>query len=304
MGTTALRALCIAWRRGQAARVLDLKTDRDGVEPKGAATIIVVRDGVEGLEVYCVKRHSKSGFLGGAVVFPGGKVDEADRDPHWNDTLGALHPRSDLFAGEPGSAFHVAACRETFEEARVLLTEPNPTAEMAGTLRARLGARPPATAFRDLMQQEQLTLQVGRLRPFAHWITPAAEARRFDTRFFLTALPEGQVARHDDHETTSSFWGRPHDILKRWTESEIFLAPPTARALEILIEADSEASALALADRQPLDAILPHFLITQNVPTLALPGDKLYPEERAPVFADGPTRYVLRDGRFVGERDD
>ncbi len=135
--------------------------------------------------------------------------------------------------------------------------------------------------------------------PWARWITPEAEARRFDARFYLLELPPGQVGRHDEHETTHSFWARPAAILERAVRGEIFLAPPTTRTLELLAAVASVQAARDLAAAQSLRPICPRFVPDERAPFLALPGDPTH-EEREKRVA-GTTRFVLRDGRFVGE---
>lgn len=281
-------------------RLLDFDATRQPIPPRDAATVVVLRDAPDGLEVFCVRRHVKSGFLGGAIVFPGGKLDPSDLDPAWDALGGAPHPRGERFAGPTATAraLAIAACRETFEEGAILpaLSPFDDDACVAlgaalrsgGTLAAALAAR-------------ALRLDLGALVPFARWVTPEAEARRFDARFYLLALPAGQVGRHDQHETTMSFWGKPARILDRSARGEFFLAPPTSRALELLSTAARVEDAMELAERQSLCPICPRFCPADEsgAPFLALPGDPAHPiAER---YVEGPSRYVMREGRFVAE---
>src|SRR5690606_35126604 len=134
--------------------------------------------------------------------------------------------------------------------------------------------------------------------PFARWVTPRAEARRYDARFFMTELPAGQRGRHDDHETTSSVWATPARMLDAFMRGDVFLAPPTIRAFELLLGVRSSAEAIALCAAQSLAPICPE-LVSTDPPTLALPGDRAH-SVREPAVA-GPTRFVLRDGKFVSE---
>jgi hypothetical protein len=153
-------------------------------------------------------------------------------------------------------------------------------------------------SFEAVLARRGQRLALDRLVPWARWVTPEAESRRYDARFFLLPLPEGQVGRHDDRETTMSLWAAPADVLDRAARGEIFLAPPTSRSLELLAEATSVRGALELAERQCLALICPRF-VAADPPYLALPGDPAHevPERRS----SGTTRFVLRDGRFVSE---
>ena len=281
-------------------RLLNFDPNRESAVPRDAATVIVIRDGEAGIEAFCVLRHPRSSFLGGAVVFPGGKVDAADADSGWQHLASAPHPRSAGFLSPSADAraLAIAACRETLEEAGIVPVDG--TVADLDALRAELAAPLDAgggpSALAASLARRGLRLSLGALVPFARWVTPTAEQRRFDARFYLLVLPPGQVGRHDDHETTMSFWGRPRDVLDRFERGEIFLAPPTTRTLEPLAGAGSVQSALALAAEQTLHAICPVF-VAEDPPYLALPGDPSHevPERRIA----GPTRFILRDGRFI-----
>jgi 8-oxo-dGTP pyrophosphatase MutT (NUDIX family) len=281
--------------------------------PAPAATVVVLRQIADlpsaprssaGLEVFCVRRHQRSGFLGGAVVFPGGKVDVADTLPIWTELAGKAHPRIAALAGAGEDALAsvralaVAACREMLEEAGIVPVDPPASMEVVEALRKEAGGRDHAV-FPAALAQRGLRLTLEKLVPWARWITPTAEPRRFDARFFLLELPLGQVGRHDDHETTMSFWAPPAEVLDRAARGEIFLAPPTSRTLELLAGVSSVAGAVALAAEQSLRPICPLFVPDPAAPFLALPGDPAHAvRERA---VAGPTRFVLREGRFVSE---
>jgi 8-oxo-dGTP pyrophosphatase MutT (NUDIX family) len=298
--------------------------------------VAVVRDGAQGIEVFCVLRHPRSSFLGGAVVFPGGKVDAADGAAAWAELATEPHPRVVMMGGPesppkppgdgaitmggpesppkpPGDgdrgaitmvtprALAVAACRETLEEGRIV---PLASAEGAPPLTdAEIDAlRIEAAGEGGLaaaLARRGLRLALDQLVPWARWVTPTAESRRFDARFFLLELPPGQVGRHDEHETTMSFWGRPLGVLDRFVRGEIFLAPPTTRSLELLASAPDVRAARALAGEQSLRPICPLFVPDDHTPFLALPGDPTHPVRERRVA--GPTRFVLRDGRFLSE---
>jgi len=272
--------------------------------PRHASTVVVVREGAQGLELFCVLRNTRSSFLGGALVFPGGKVDPSDAAEAWAEQATTPQARVDALtepyatAAPPvtARALAVAACRELLEEARIVPLDAPFGDDAVEALRAELAASPGSLPSALARVGRRLALDT--LVPWARWITPEAESRRFDARFFLLGLPDGQRGRHDDHETTMSFWSRPADVLDRFARGEIFLAPPTTRTLEQLATVADLRAARALAEEQSLSPICPQF-VAAGAPFLALPGDPAHavPERRV----SGPTRFVLRDGRFVSE---
>lgn len=268
---------------------------RSPVEPRAAATVIVLRERDGGLELYCVERHPKSGFLGGAVVFPGGKVDPSDGESAARDRSDGLPIRSLEVASteDEACALAVAAARETLEEVGVVPAAVK--AEVATELRRALGA---GHSLASALTAQSVRLDLARLVTFARWITPEAEARRFDARFYLLELPEGQDAEHDGHETTRGFWATATDVLARFAEGAVQLAPPTTRTLEILAPARTFADAAAVAGAQSLLPVCPRF-VPGDPPALALPGDPAHEIRQARL--SGPSRFVLRDGRFVSE---
>ncbi len=289
--------------------MLDLSPDRVPNAPRDAATVVVVRDGPGLVEVFCVKRHGKSGFLGGAVVFPGGTVDADDQDPAWAACCTALSERAGQLAETEGRSlgFAVAALRELFEEAALLPTSARALDHDAVLrLRQQLPEQPKpdeGRQLRELLGAHGLTLDTGRLVALGRWVTPTAESRRYDTRFYLLPLTEAQHGRHDAHETTEGYWATPAEVLERWRLGELFLAPPTSHTLELLATAKNADAALAVAGRQSLQPVFPHFVLDADLTVLALPGDPLYPDaDRNASMPEGPTRFVLRDGRFVPER--
>ncbi len=293
--------------------MLDLDRSRAPVAPTDAATLIVVRAGrgsPESIEVFVVERHRKSQFLGGALVFPGGKVDSGDGDPRFAELCTPLGART-AELGDGGAralAFVVAALRELLEEGALLPVTGSLGDKELQELRAELARRVAAgsaagVAFADLLAERRLVLDGAKLEGMARWITPAAEARRYDTRFYMVRAPANQSGAHDRHETTTSLWASPRSLLQRWESRQIFLAPPTARTLELLAKASSVEGALAIARAQPLAPICPFFVMDGDLPTLALAGDPLHPDgSPPPVDPAAPTRFVLLDGRFVSRR--
>jgi len=286
--------------------MLDLDIHRPVVAPREAATLLLVRDRDGELEVFCVVRHAKSGFLGGAVVFPGGKVDHTDRHAGWAAVARGA-PR--FVEGEDEAvarSFAVAACREALEEAAILPAVSEPLShDETVALRATLGKDGTTTLLGELTRRH-VTLDLSRLHAFARWVTPVVESRRFDTRFFLAAATEGQRGAHDAHETTASFWASPREVLRRFDAGELQVAPPTHRCFEVLSAAGSVAEAIARARTHCLDPVCPRLVKVPGAESrddtvgLALPGDPEH--EVREVRVPGLSRFVLREGRWVPER--
>jgi 8-oxo-dGTP pyrophosphatase MutT (NUDIX family) len=285
--------------------VLDLDPAREGVPPKDAATLILVRDAsAGGVEVFCVERSKGSKFLGGAIVFPGGKLDDSDRDAVWRELATAPRTPHSPIAPDADTlrALAVAACRETLEEAAILplVGEPLGDAE-AIALRDAIARR--ETSLADFVRARPAQLDLAALYPFARWVTPTAEARRFDARFYVAAVGAGHRGKHDAHETTATFWARPADVLARFVAGEIQLAPPTHRSLEILARSDSARSVLDATATASLDPVcprlVPHVDAAGETMALTLPGDPEHPSTTP--HAVGRSRYVLRGDRFLPE---
>lgn len=282
--------------------MLVLGRDTPPVVPRDASTLVLVRPGAAGMEVLCVERNQNVHFMGGAIVFPGGKLEAArDGDPAWARLSTAPRERGLGFAADPAAlrSLAVAACRESLEEAAIL-----PIA--GGTLgpselvllRAATTARP--EALREALEARGLLLDLAALHPLGHWVTPEAETRRFDARFFLARAPEGQPGAHDAGEIVSSFWSAPAAVLARFDASEVQLAPPTHRMLSVLAAAATVEGALDAAERACLAPICPklvrHVDAQGDTLALALPGDPEHAVGEARVA--GPSRYVLRGERW------
>ncbi len=239
--------------------------------------------------------------MGGVIAFPGGKLDPDDTSEGW---LELTNEAPAFPEGQPplpaaARALAVAACRETLEEAAIVPVVGPPLAHpKALALRAELAA---GASFEGALRARGRRLDLAALRPFARWITPEAEPRRFDACFFLLRLPEGQAGESDLGETTQGFWAAPSEVLARFAGGQLTLAPPTQRCLELLA-GEAEASvegAFALAGRQTLLPVCPHFVLGADPPTIVLPGDPAHPVAERRV--EGPSRFVLRDGRFVSD---
>lgn len=214
------------------------------VPVRPAATLLVVRDGDGGsLEVLMLRRSLSAVFMAGAYVFPGGAVDPHDLESAARQLCTG---RSDASASATlgvdsgGLAWWVAAVRECFEEAGILLALDGRggTAEIHGAqavervARHRSALRSGATTLVDIFAAEGFRIPAGALHYFAHWITPEGESRRYDTRFFATRAPGGQVPEHDGVEAISDLWIRPADALARHEAGEMELFLPTVRTLQ------------------------------------------------------------------------
>jgi 8-oxo-dGTP pyrophosphatase MutT (NUDIX family) len=261
----------------------------------------MLRDGAGGLEVFLLKRHGLSDVLGGVYVFPGGKVDAQDAmldmDAHLDLRPQALHAA----LGEPeldpieAAALHVAALREAFEESGVLY------AQGANAQQADLAWRllREGRSFDEVLRAMSLRLQAGRLHPWSRWITPIVGAvvrKRFDTRFFLAAVPEGQLARHDDHEATESVWLTPRAALRQYWDGAIELAPPQILSLAHLSRHATVAGALAQARGRLPPTIRPEMFDADGTRVVCYPGDGRHSvRERA---LPAPTRLHYRDRRM------
>jgi 8-oxo-dGTP pyrophosphatase MutT (NUDIX family) len=208
--------------------------------------------------------------------------------------LTALGP-SETIDATMARALFVAAARETFEEAGVLLgTTPRSAAEIAAQ-RVRLNA---GTPFSDVLAALEADLALERLVPLSRWVTPAVERKRFDARFFLCAVSRAHSDRAsiEEHETIASRWLAPEDALELHHAATIDLPPPTLRTLELLSSHATAESAVDAARRSSPPLVRPVFHAPDTGWLLALPGDPLHPE-RAPVIG-GTTRFVCREGRW------
>lgn len=280
--------------------MLDFSQGGPAVPPKDAATLVLVRGSDAGVEVFCVERNKKSRFVGGAIVFPGGKLDAADADDAWTKLATAPRPLREGFASDERHlrALNVAAARETLEEAAILpLVGAQVDDAAVRALRDALTADPKALAAFLASQRAQLDL--GAFRPFARWVTPEAETRRYDTRFFVAVAPPGQSGAHDEHETMASFWAAPAEVLRRFEAGDVQLVPPTHRSLELLATCKDTDAVLALADAASLAPIMPRLVPAGETIALVLPGDPEHASQDA--ITPGRSRYVLRGERWLPE---
>ncbi|MGE4241122.1 NUDIX hydrolase [Ramlibacter sp.] len=269
--------------------------------PLPSATVVLLRDGREGLEIFLLERHGQSDVLGGAYVFPGGKVDR--KDPELTGRLDVDAATLHKTLGEPemdertAAAVFVAAIREVFEETGVLF------ADDVGPDRANAAWK----SLREGRGFDEVTaglrLQVGGLVPWSRWVTPIIAGvvrKRFDARFFIARVPGDQVAHHDDHEAVASLWRTPRAALQEYWDNRIALAPPQIMTLAALSRHADAESAMAFARTRPPPRIAPVTWFEPNGDRVACyPGDEGHPErERA---MPGPTRLYTRNNRFEPE---
>lgn len=261
-----------------------------------ASTVIILREADRGLETFMLCRHHQSGFMGGAHVFPGGKVDPSDRAPSWRDRVDRPAEELTELLGEAetevGLGLLVAAVRETFEEAGVLLASTAAGADLARARERLHGGAP----FLDLANEVDMKIDSTALTPYARWITPKMESRRFDTRFYVAVLPKGQSASHDGTETTSASWLHPAGAIEDMHAGRIKLAPPTVRTLQWLAGCDDTNSAIADARSRKPPLVRPRLVTGDDGWFLALPGDPEHPESE-PVLP-GSTRMVFDNGAW------
>ncbi|WP_419551476.1 NUDIX hydrolase [Candidatus Poriferisodalis sp.] len=262
-----------------------------------AATVVLVRDGTDGLEVFMPRRNPRSEFVPGQFVFPGGAVDVEDRDDPGLESVcfGLDNATASAMIGvdHGGLAFWVAAVRECFEEAGVLLArngkdhvsfdEPS-TAQRFETLRRQVHSGELRLA--QMCEDEGLVLELDELRYVSHWITPVGPTRRFDTCFFMAHIPERQEPLHDGSETVESTWIRPAEAFAQHAEGKFMMIFPTYKNLEPMLEVDTVADLLAWADGLiDIPALLPAIAVRPNGEFLTLlPGDEGYEE----AFANPP----------------
>lgn len=254
-------------------------------EARPAATVVVLRAGSGGApELLLLQRSRKMGFFPRAWVFPGGRVDAADARVEVRGAVPGL-PDEDR-------AFAVAAVRETFEETGVWL-----------------GEHPPDPALRQQLMARTLTLDAAPdvvadlrgLHLWSWWVTPEVEPRRYDTRFFLTVLPPGAdpAVEPDGQETVDAAWITPAEALARGHVDDLFFAPPTFHTLAELAACRDLDEIVAEARRRrpvPVEPVLRKQLPDSDAWGVLLPGDPGHP---APGPPTGPTRIVMRDGRWV-----
>ncbi len=277
---------------------MELNTVRNEGPPAPSATVVLLRDAADDLEVFLLRRHGQSDVLGGAYVFPGGKVDAEDAD--WADRLDLAPAALHALLGEPeltpsqAAGLFVTAIREVFEETGLLFADLTPQQARDAWAALRQGPR-----FDELLEPLQPRLIASALHPWSRWVTPTLSSvgrKRFDTRFFVATVPPGQHPGHDEHEATESLWLAPRTALRQYWDGLIEMAPPQIMSLTHLARHRGVAGVLAAAAARPPPCIRPEPRDVDGLRVLCYPGDPWHSERQQ--MLPGPTRLTWRNKRF------
>jgi 8-oxo-dGTP pyrophosphatase MutT (NUDIX family) len=241
--------------------------------PIPSATILLIRDAANGLEVFMVKRHHQIDFATGALVFPGGKTHAGDEDGAWADrSVGweSLDPIQ--------RTLRIGAIREAFEEAGILLAEHDDGAHFSGASEPAVRAAVDAgeVRFLDVVADLGVKLRLDGLTVFARWITPTMMPKRFDTWFYAMHAPADQVAACDGRETVDAEWIAPAEALRLAAAGERTIIFPTLMNLRLLAEAQSAEDCLARARARTLVPVLPKVEVRDGERFLVIPPDAGY----------------------------
>jgi 8-oxo-dGTP pyrophosphatase MutT (NUDIX family) len=272
---------------------VDAPFDPAAVPIRAAATVMLVRDHpINGLEVFMLQRTLAAVFAKGMYVFPGGRVDANDNEEQLEAICDGLDDEeASALLGIPngGLSYWVAAIRECFEEAGVLLARPTSSNELIRfdtdtALQNRFNAarheiHDGKMSLVELCTTESLRLVTDNIHYVSHWITPLGEPRRFDTRFFIARAPEAQEPLHDDNETIASLWVSPIEALDRHARGDLAMIPPTTSNLQFLAPHGTTTDALNAAKKIGTPtAILPKLKTDADgkVIGIAMPGDADY----------------------------
>jgi len=251
-------------------------TPKTPVPARPAATVVILRDAADGIEVFMVERHREIDFASGALVFPGGKVDAQDADPAWGE-LAAPAPAA------PDRSLFVAAGRETFEEAGLVLARRRGSEEIIDAAAAdrlveaqRVRLLKGETTFVDIVRGEDLVLAADLMVPFAHWITPERVPKRFDTHFFLVAAPIAQLGSHDGGESVEGLWITPQQALSDAEAGARTLVFATRMNLTRLTRYRTVAEAVAATRSKPVVTVMPKVKRTSEGRWLQIPAEADY----------------------------
>jgi 8-oxo-dGTP pyrophosphatase MutT (NUDIX family) len=250
----------------------------EGAAPRPATTVLLLRpsqpgDAASPLEVFMVVRHHQIDSFSGALVFPGGKLEEADGAPSLRARCGGADKIDDAEL-----KFRVAGVREAFEECGVLLARKRGQRALIGAAdlkgieerwRAKL-AKDEASIV-DMVEAEDLEIATELMTPYAHWITPTFVPKRFDTWFFLAEAPEDQIALHDGSESTDSVWIGPQEAIEEAKAGKRTLVHATTKNLELLAEGKTVAGAISAASARKIVTVLPWVEVKDGKKFLHIP---------------------------------
>lgn len=252
------------------------KTDGAKVAVRPASSAIILRDAAAGMEVFMVVRHHQIDFASGAFVFPGGKVDPQDSAFVEASNLGVT-------ANGPEAAYWVAAIRETFEEAGLLLARKRNETELVSAnethdlvVRHRDDVVKGDLPFSEMLLQYHLVPALDLLVHFAHWITPMTQPKRFDTHFFLVSAPVKQMGAHDGSEAVEGVWTAPRQALADASAGRRTMLPPTRLNLEKLAQDDNVAHAVQRARAATVVCVEPRVELVDGGRKLHLPIEAGY----------------------------
>jgi 8-oxo-dGTP pyrophosphatase MutT (NUDIX family) len=277
--------------------------------PRAASTVVLLRDTPKKqLQVFLLRRHTASAVLGGVFVFPGGKLDEADCSADLHSYLDTSSQVLHRALGEPdlpeqtAAGLYVAAVRELLEECGVLFARANDSQALehdAGQRQQWQHALHSGQSFAEVLRSARLRVDTQHLAPWSRWITPIQPSvtnKRFDTRFFVAVLPDGQQPIHDNIEAIDSVWLTPFDALSRYWAGDLPLAPPQIMTLVSLLPHADTHSVLQAAQVLVPPLVLPEAFDDAGVRTLCYPGDPRHSVSQRAM--PGPTRLRFVAGRF------
>ncbi|WP_300457590.1 hypothetical protein [Desulfobacula sp.] len=252
---------------------------------RDASTVILVRENDNALEVYLLRRSTKSGFMGGFYVFPGGVVDPDDKGmdawaPHIDLSGDQIKHQlaGDTFSNEKALGFSIAAIRETLEESGVFMAsvKGKTQKDVDAICRYRLNKGLPASWFKTKITSEDWTLSLSCLGRWSHWITPELMKKRFDTRFFIAFMPENQTCAPDNMETRHGIWVTPRRALEQNLEAKLPLSPPAVVTLtQMLAFKTMDALKQEIHSRSWGDPLAPRLVPSANGPVILEPWDRL-----------------------------
>ncbi len=284
---------------------MEIQNDLITSAPVDAATLLILRDSDkgQGIEVFMIRRHTKSSVLGGVYVFPGGKVDKKDSNINLFDRIDADIEILKHSLNEPeldpksAASIYIATIRETFEECGVLFAKPINKSHTKFTDTELLD-----NPLLKHLNDNDLGLSLDQLVPFSRWITPqlaSVMSKRFDTRFFLAKNPDLQIAKHDNFEAIDSAWFSPKLALQKYWDLEIEMAPPQIMSLANLSFFDDVDSALEYFRGKAPACIRPQPFDLEGIRHLCYPGHEKHPEREK--VMRGPKILRFMNQRFEPE---